>query len=620
MSRATITTLLKRRHFAPYFYAQALGALNDNVLKNSLAVLIALKSSQLWGLNQDQLINLSAALFIMPFFLVSAIAGQLADKYEKARQIRWVKGFELFIMMLAAVGWWQDSLPILLSALCLMGLQSALFSPIKYALLPQALPREQLMAGNGLSEAGSFVAILLGTGLGPSLMGLESNPTWWVAGSCLVIAVIGYLISFWIPRFPATAPDLKLNWNPFSEGWNMLKIASKDRAIFLSILALSWFWYFGATYLVQIPSFTINVLGVSPLATGVMMGLFIVGISVGSLACHRLTAGRIETGLVAIGGIGMTCFGVDFFFSTPAQPLGDGLAVGEFIALPASWRIFVDMVMMGICGGFFAVPLYALIQDRSPPHQRARIMAANSMLNALYMVVSAFIAMILLGLDLGIRQILLITALANVIMLVALLFWMPGMIASFVHQLLSRTRYRRLRADIRTLQAQLAQQRHAQNDTNTAPADTDSSVSESEAPPTIPPTLVIQGGSGTALMVAMVELGMDRIYSPCPAPSSRLQHLLPMVFTASHEADQASCIEAEHLQRPEAQQHLPQRHIIWLCEQHPGELSPQLHARLWSHWEANEHAKPAAIQTTAESQQILAPRYRLSASGLRYQS
>lgn len=617
MSRATITTLLKRRHFAPYFYAQALGALNDNVLKNSLAVLIALKSSQLWGLNQDQLINLSAALFIMPFFLVSAIAGQLADKYEKARQIRWVKGFELFIMVLAAVGWWQDSLPILLSALCLMGLQSALFSPIKYAILPQALPREQLLAGNGLSEAGSFVAILLGTGLGPSLMGLESSPTWWVAGSCLVIAVIGYLISLWIPRFPATAPDLKLNWNPFSEGWNMLKIASKDRAIFLSILALSWFWYFGATYLVQIPSFTINVLGVSPLATGVMMGLFIVGISVGSLACHRLTAGRIETGLVAIGGIGMTCFGVDFFFSTPAQPLGNGLAVADFIALPASWRIFVDMVMMGICGGFFAVPLYALIQDRSPPRQRARIMAANSMLNAFYMVISALLAMILLGLDLGIRQILLITALANVIMLVVLLLWMPGMIASFAHQVLSRTRYRGLRRDIRKLQAQLA--RHAdEQKANHESAQTEHSPSidehQQESPQTQLPTLVLQGGHGGALMVALVELGMDRIYSPCPAPSVWLQRLLPMVFEQQHDIDTASSIDIAHLQYPEGKQHLPQRHIIWLCEQHPGQLSPELHTQLWQHWEE------AANSSSSAQQSALAPRYVLSAQGLQFQA
>lgn len=560
MSRAVITTLLRRRIFAPYFYSQALGALNDNVLKNSLAVLIALKSSQLWGLNQDQLINLSAALFILPFFLVSAIAGQLADKYEKALQIKYLKAFELLIMVLAAVGWIFVSLPILLVALCLMGLQSALFSPIKYAILPQALPREQLLAGNGLSEAGSFAAVLMGTGLGPSLMALESHPMGWVAGSCLVIALVGYLISLWIPAFPATAPELKLNWNPFSEGWNMLRLAARDRAVFLGILALSWFWYFGATYLVQIPSFTINVLGVSPLATGVMMGLFIVGISIGSLACHRLTAGRIETGLVAVGAIGMTAFGVDFYLNTPTSPLGDGLAVSYFVQSPASWRLFADMVMMGICGGFFAVPLYALIQDRSPPPQRARIMAANSMLNAFYMVSSALIAMLLLGLGVSISKILLITALLNLIMLVVMLLWMPGMVASLLHQFLSRTRYRQLRRQIRQLQQKHQLHQWSQEEESAAHAPSGSAPAAKKAP-----SLIIQGGSGAALLVTLVELGMERIQGHSAGVTPTWQRLLPMVFKP----------------RGAGQEHLPHQDIVWLPSEHiaaPAGSSP--HYRL----------------------------------------
>lgn len=503
MSRAMIKTLLGERSFAPYFYAQAMGALNDNVLKNALAVIIALKSSQLWGFNQDQLINLSAGLFVLPFFLFSAIAGQLADKYDKAHQIQLLKAFEIIIMALAAIGWLIDSLPLLLLSLSFMGLQSALFSPIKYSLLPQALPRSQLMAGNGLSEAGSFVAVLMGTALGPSLMGLQNHPTEWVAAICLLVALAGYWISRAIPPLPATAPDLKLNWNPFSEGWNMLRLASKDHTILLAMIALSWFWYFGATYLVQIPSFTINILGVSPLATGVMMGIFIIGISLGSLACHRLTAGRIETGLVGIGAIGMSLFGVDFYLATPAQPLGEEISVGGFLARAGTWRLFLDMVMMGICGGFFAVPLYALAQDRSPPRRRARIMAANSMLNALFMVVSAALSMLLLGRGVGISQILLYTALFNLIMLVTLLLWMPGMIASMLHQILSRTRYRQLRRTIRQL-----------------PGDQ-------------PVTLI--GGSGMPLLIALVELGLDRITSPSPAPGTYLGYLMPMVFTAKQQ-------------------------------------------------------------------------------------
>lgn len=580
MSQAIITTLLRQRHFAPYFYAQALGALNDNVLKNALAVLIALKSSQLWGLNQDQLINLSAALFVLPFFLVSAIAGQFADKYEKAFQIRLVKGFELFIMLLAASGWILDSLPILITSLCLMGLQSALFSPIKYAILPQALPREQLMAGNGLSEAGSFVAVLLGTGLGPSLMGLDLNDaswqaTTWVALTCLAIAAIGFLISLAIPSYPPTAPDLKLNWNPFSEGWNMLKLAAKDRAILLAILALSWFWYFGATYLVQIPSFTINTLGLSPLATGVMMGLFIVGISLGSLTCHRLTAGRIETGLVAIGGVGMSVFGIDFYFSTPSSPLGEAVAVGVFIQQSSSWHLLFDMVMMGICGGFFAVPLYALIQDRSPPRQRARIMAANSMLNAFYMVVSALSAMIMLELGLSIRGILLITASANVVMLIVLLLWMPGMVASCAHQFLSRTLYRSLREDIRQLQQKLHQHQ------------TDQADNEQASVPAAP--MIIEGGRGAALLVSMVEFGLDNVHSAHSAPHSILGRLLPMVFgpqptneirvKESQVHNKAKYNEANTEQSGEKRAtdhlaHMPLPHIRWQPQHHAPDEAP----------------------------------------------
>ncbi|GAB4195968.1 MAG: hypothetical protein Tsb002_28940 [Wenzhouxiangellaceae bacterium] len=528
MSTTLYKNLLTEKRFAPYFYAQALGGLNDNVLKNALAVLIALQASQLWGLNRDQLINLSAALFILPFFLFSPIAGQWADKYEKSRQIRLLKGFELLIMLIAALGWWWQSLPILLTALFLMGLQTAIFSPIKYALLPQALPREQLMAGNGLSEAGSFVAILMGTGLGPSLMALDHQPTLWVAGICLAVAVLGYWISRAIPQLPAVTPDQPLNWNPFSEGWQMLRLARRTPSVLLSMLALSWFWYFGATYLVQIPSFTINVLGVSPLATGVMMGIFIIGISVGSLACHRLTAGRIETGLVAVGGVGMTLFGVDFYLATPATPLGQDLAVLPFLSLPGTWRLFADMIMMGLCGGFFVVPLYALLQDRSPPRQRARLMAANSMLNAFYMVAASVIAMVLLGLGLNIRQLLLYTAVANLIMLLALLRWMPGIIASVLHQLLSRLCYRPLRRDLRRL-----------------PPSSD---------------IVLLGGHGWPLLVSLQELGSDRCQALAAAPSGLLERLLRGVF---RPADQA----------PAADDH--GRRVYWLTEYDQRDRLPQ---------------------------------------------
>lgn len=413
MAQHSQFALLKARRFLPFFLTQACGALNDNVFKNALAVMIAFKGSQLAGLNANQLVNLSAALFIVPFFLFSAMVGQFADKLEKTRQIRRIKILEIIIMLLATLGFYLNNLPLLLCVLFLLGLQSTLFSPIKFSLMPQVLKNEELVGGNGLVETGTFVAILLGTALGAYFIALPDIGVWIISIMCLCIAVLGYISSRFIPVLPATAPDLPINWNPISETWNLLRGLAENRTLLNSVLGMSWFWFFGATVLVQIPSYTINTLGGSSAVTAGILSMFIVGISTGSLLCHKLSGGRVEIGLVPLGSIGMTLFGLDLFFASPNAPLGTDLTLAAFLVIPSVWRILFDMTMLGIFGGFFIVPLFALVQERSPADRRARIIAANSILNALFMVIAALMALILLGNGFSIPHLFLITAILN---------------------------------------------------------------------------------------------------------------------------------------------------------------------------------------------------------------
>jgi len=444
MSGKSQFALLKTRRFLPFFITQSGGALNDNIFKNALAVLIAFQGSQLAGLNSDQLINLSAGLFILPFFLFSAMVGQFADKYERSRQIRFIKLLEVLIMLLAALGFWLQSMSVLLAVLFLLGLQSTLFSPIKYSLLPQVLEVEELVAGNGLVEAGTFVAILLGTALGAYFIAIPETGTHIITGMCLGVAAIGYVSSRYIPTLPACESGLIINWNPLSESWRILRNLASQRTLLNSVLGLSWFWFFGAIVLVQIPSYTINVLGGAAEITAGLLLTFIIGISTGSLLCHKLSGDDIEIGLVPLGSIGMTLFAVDLYFASPAMPLGEGVLLGQFLSTPAVWRILFDMVMLGIFGGFFTVPLFAVIQHRSPPNRRARIMAANSILNAAFMVLASLMAIWLLGVGYSIPDLFLLTGIFNAVIAIYLL--VPEFFLRFLAWLGTHTFYR-LRVD-----------------------------------------------------------------------------------------------------------------------------------------------------------------------------
>jgi 1-acyl-sn-glycerol-3-phosphate acyltransferase len=426
----------------PFFVTQALGAFNDNVFKNGLAAMLVFHSSQLAGLNTNQVVNLSAMVFILPFFLFSALFGQFADKYEKSTQIRRIKQFEIFIMLTATLGFWLDYLPLLLGVLFLLGFQSTMFGPIKYGIIPQVLERRELVGGNALVEMGTFVAILAGTIAGPLLMGIEAAWPVWISGAALLVAVVGYLTSRGIPEAPAVAPDLKISWNFIAETYRNIQFIRENRVVLNSVLGISWFWFFGATFLVQIPSFSETVLGGDERLMSTLLAMFIIGVSTGSLLCERLSGGQVEIGLVPFGAMGLTFFGIDMYFASPVETtVYTGLI--DFFASGANWRIVLDLLMIGVFSGFYIVPLYALVQQRSKPSHRSRVIAGNNIINALFMVISAIFAMLLLGsAGFTIPELFLVTAILNLVVAIYIFSIVPEFLMRFLVWILIHTIYR----------------------------------------------------------------------------------------------------------------------------------------------------------------------------------
>ncbi|HYA20701.1 MAG TPA: MFS transporter [Burkholderiales bacterium] len=432
--------LLKQRRFLPFFLTQLFGAFNDNVYKNALIILVAFHATSLSKLDATTLANLAQALFILPFFLFSATAGQIADKLEKSFLIRLVKLAEIAIMVLGATGLYWSNLILLMTALFLMGLHSTVFGPVKYAYLPQHLAQEEIVGGNGLVEMGTFLAILLGTLLGGFLIaGGSPHP---VAATVLILAALGYTTSRWIPRSPPAEPNLVVNWNPVSETWRLMQFMRQNRTVFLSVLGISWFWFLGAMYLSQFPVFTKNVLSGQEEVVSVLLALFSVGVGAGSLLCERLSGRRIEIGLVPFGSIGLTLFGVDFYFASlhlqPHAPMG----AWEFLGRSEHWRILADLSLVGVFGGFYIVPLYALVQTRSETAHRSRVIAGNNILNALFVVAAALAAIALLDSGLSIPQLFLAAALMNAAVAIYIYTLVPEFLMRFLIWLLIHSIYR----------------------------------------------------------------------------------------------------------------------------------------------------------------------------------
>ena len=440
MSDHSQFALLRERRFLPFFCTQFLGAFNDNVYKNALVIMLAFHAASITTISPGTLVNLCGGLFILPFFLFSATAGQLADKFDKSRIIRYVKLFEICIMLIGSIGFLQNNLTLLIGALFLMGLHSTLFGPVKYSILPQHLQPEEIVGGNGMIEMGTFLAILIGTILGGLLVAQAQFATL-VSVTVVAVACAGYLTSRAIPAAPPAAADLKINWNPVTETWANLQFTKQNRTVFLSVLGISWFWFYGATLLAQFPNYCKDVLGGDEHVATVMLTMFSIGVGTGSLLCERLSGHKVEIGLVPFGSIGLTVFALDLYFASPAVT-GPLVGAAEFLARAGSLRILFDLVMIGVFGGFYIVPLYALIQTRSERSHQSRIIAGNNILNALFMVASALMAVALLNTGFSIPQIFLVTAVLNAAVAVYIYTLVPEFLMRFLIWLLIHSVYR----------------------------------------------------------------------------------------------------------------------------------------------------------------------------------
>ncbi len=439
--------LLKQRRFAPFFWTQFAGAANDNLFKFAFTVMVTYQLSVEW-LPPTLAGLVIGALFILPFLLFSATSGQLTDKYDKTVMIRFVKNLEIAIMLLAAWGFVQTSVPVLLTCTFLMGLHSTLFGPVKFAYLPQVLSEREITGGNGMVEMGTFVAILLGQVAGGLLVAMPEVGARNVALGCVLVAVLGRLAAQAIPASPATDPSLRINWNPVSETWRNLALAHQQLAVFRSLLGISWMWFFGAVFLSQFPSLAKEVLHGNEQVASFLLVLFSVGIGAGSLLCEVLSKRHVEIGLVPLGAIGMSVFSIDLYFALRSLPEASSMGVALFVSQAQHWRVMLDLTLLSLFAGLYSVPMYALIQIRSQPTHRARIIAANNILNALFMIASALIAGVLLKSGFTIPQIFLLTGIANAVVAFYIFLVVPEYLLRFVAWVLSRLVYRfRIRGD-----------------------------------------------------------------------------------------------------------------------------------------------------------------------------
>jgi 1-acyl-sn-glycerol-3-phosphate acyltransferase len=379
--------LLRQRRFLPFFLTQSLGAFNDNVFRNATVVLI---TSQVSMEFQKLYTSLAPALFILPFFFFSATAGQFAEKYEKTRIIRAVKVFEIVVMSIAAYGFYAHHAALLLVVLFLMGLHSTMFGPIKYSILPQALHPQELVGGNGLVETGTALSILFGMMLGGGLMLVPDVGPTLASIAVIAIALVGYAASHAIPSAPATSPQLKIEWNPFVESWRIVRLCAKQRTVLNSVLGISWFWFFGTALTTQLePYAKVNLGATSNDLYLLVLGVFSVGTGIGSLLCEKLSGRTVEIGLVPLGAFGISAFTLDLYFARSGLAPASGLHIMEFVHAPGSLRILLDLMLIGVFGGFFLVPLFALVQNRTPRQELSRVIAGNNIINSLFIVAAA---------------------------------------------------------------------------------------------------------------------------------------------------------------------------------------------------------------------------------------
>ncbi len=407
--------LLKTRRFAPLFLTQFLGAFNDNLFKNALVILITYVAAEKAGYNPQILVTAAAGIFILPFFLFSATAGQLADRYDKSRLIRIIKAVEIFLMISASVAFYLGNVWFLMTVLFLMGAQSSFFGPLKYGILPDHLEDGELIGANALIEAGTFVSILTGTILGGLLILTDGGVTL-VSAFVITVAIAGWLASRKIPSTQPAEPELIIEPNIIRQTWVMMKDSYKNQDIFLSIMGISWFWLIGATFLSQFPNYAKSTLGGNEQVVTLFLALFSIGIGIGSMLCNRLLKGEVNATFAPLGALGMTLFMVDLYFASQApfiRPEAGFMGAAEFLSSLAAWRILFDLFMISACGGVYIVPLYAILQTRSQVTHRARTIAANNIMNALFMVVAAIATVVMLARGFTVPQVFLVAAVMN---------------------------------------------------------------------------------------------------------------------------------------------------------------------------------------------------------------
>ena len=411
--------LFSKRRFLPFFITQFLGALNDNLFKNALMVIVVSTAAASSDSNTNFITNLAAGLFILPFFLFSTTAGHLADRFDKAYLIRRIKFAEIILMLVGCFSLWQANLNLMLTVLFLLGVQSAFFGPIKYAIIPQHVGDNELLAANAQVGMGTFVSILLGTLIGGWLVTEPQGPTQ-LGALIILVAIIGWLSSCQIPNAPPekTASHQQLSLNPLHETALNYGLAKQNKTVLYCIFSSSWFWLYGACFLTQVPNFSVTILGGDPKLISILLGSFIIGVATGSLCCNWLSRGRVEPGLVPVGALGLSLFAIDLFFSSTAYATLNvaekTILPLEFLLMPSGVRILIDLLFIGLFGGLFIVPIYAMIQRNTDGAFRARVLSINNIFNAFFMVSGNLLGMLFLShLGWTIPQFFLLLALLN---------------------------------------------------------------------------------------------------------------------------------------------------------------------------------------------------------------
>ena len=429
--------LFTKRRFLPFFITQFLGALNDNLFKNALLVIVVSTAITAADSNTNFITNLAAGLFILPFFLFSTLAGHLADRFDKAYLIRRIKFAEIILMLVGCFSLWQGNISLMLGVLFLLGTQSAFFGPIKYAIIPQHVDSDELLAANAQVGMGTFVSILLGTLIG-GWMVTTPQGIMQLGALIILVAIIGWISSCQIPKAPPekTTAEAKVSFNPLRETAANFSLAKHNKTVIYCIFSSSWFWLYGACFLTQVPNFSVAILGGDPKLISILLGSFIIGVAIGSLCCNRFSRGQVEPGLVPVGTLGLSLFAIDLYFSSSyyaaLNAADNSIAPMAFLSMTSGLRILADLLFIGVFGGLFIVPIYAMIQRNTDGKTRARVISVNNIFNALFMVSGSLLGMLFLSqLDWSIPEFFLLLAFLNLAFMATIFYFEPVFIRAF---------------------------------------------------------------------------------------------------------------------------------------------------------------------------------------------